>query len=69
MVLSRTAAPLSTMSVPDAGRVLGVCRNTAYALAARGEIPTVRIGRKLRVPTHRLLELLDGEEQRATEQA
>ena len=50
-----------TMSVEAAGRVLGLSRNGAYAAAARGDIPVVRIGRKLLVPTHRLLALLDGE--------
>jgi hypothetical protein len=49
-----------TMSVPDAGRVLGLSRNGAYAAAARGDIPVIRIGsKKLVVPTHRLFELLD----------
>jgi hypothetical protein len=43
-------APL-TISVPEAGeRYFGLCRNAAYNAAARGEIPTIRIGRLLRVP-------------------
>ena len=50
-----------TISVPEAGRICGLSRNGAYAAAARGELPTVRIGRKLRVPTHRLAQLLNGE--------
>src|SRR5262249_7011975 len=38
-------APL-TISVPEAGeRYFGLCRNAAYNAAARGEIPTIRIGR------------------------
>lgn len=41
---------LSTISVEEAGRRLGVSRNTAYEAAARGEIPTIRIGRRLLVP-------------------
>jgi hypothetical protein len=41
-------APL-TISVPEAGeRYFGLCRNAAYNAAARGEIPTIRIGRLLR---------------------
>ena|SRR5690348_1930814 len=48
-----------TISVPDAGRILGLSRNGAYIAASRGDIPVVRIGRKLRVPTHRLVQLLD----------
>jgi len=40
-----------TISVPTAGIILGVCRNSAYAAAARGDIPTLQIGRNLLVPT------------------
>jgi hypothetical protein len=35
-----------TISVPEAGRrYFDLCRNASYAAAARGEIPTVRVGR------------------------
>jgi len=37
--------------VPEAGeRYYGLSRNGSYAAAARGDIPTVRVGRLLRVP-------------------
>lgn len=40
-----------TLSVPEAGKkYFDLSRNGSYAAAARGEIPTVRIGRKIRVP-------------------
>ncbi|MCH9000580.1 MAG: helix-turn-helix domain-containing protein [Proteobacteria bacterium] len=39
-----------TMSVPEAGRRLGIGRNAAYEAAARGEIPMIRIGRRMLVP-------------------
>jgi hypothetical protein len=39
-----------TLSVPDAGRVLGVGRNCAYGAAQTGEIPTIKIGARLVVP-------------------
>ena len=39
-----------TISVPEAGRWLGIGRNAAYEAARRGDIPTIRIGRLLRVP-------------------
>ncbi|WP_423891374.1 helix-turn-helix domain-containing protein [Bradyrhizobium sp.] len=45
-------------SVPKAGRLLGLGRNAAYDAAKRGDIPTIRIGRLLRVPKgpfHKLL--------------
>jgi Helix-turn-helix domain len=52
-------APL-TISVPEAGRkYFGLCRNAAYDAAARGEIPTIKIGRLLRVPIRALERMLD----------
>lgn len=39
-----------TYTVEEAGELLGVSRNSAYEAAARGEIPTVRIGRRILVP-------------------
>ena len=49
-----------TYSVPYAGKLLGLSRNTAYEAARRGEIPTIRLGRKIRVPKAALQRLLDG---------
>lgn len=52
-------APL-TLSVPEAGlRYFGLCRNAAYDAAARGDIPTIKIGRLLRVPVRALERMLD----------
>ena len=49
-----------TISVPEAGqKYFGLSRNGAYAAAERGEIPTVRIGRLLRVPVRALERMLD----------
>jgi hypothetical protein len=60
-------APL-TISVPEAGkRYFGLCRNAAYEAAARGEIPTVRIGRLLRVPVRAVERMLDRACQREPE--
>jgi len=39
------------LSVPAAGRYLGLGRAQAYAAASRGEIPTLRLGRRILVPT------------------
>jgi hypothetical protein len=48
-----------TLSVPEAGRAYyGVSRNSAYAAAARGEIPTIKIGKLLRVPVAAMEEML-----------
>jgi hypothetical protein len=44
-----------TISVPEAGRrYFELCRNASYDAAARGDIPTIRIGRLLRVPVRGL---------------
>jgi hypothetical protein len=41
-----------TMTVPEVGRrYFGLGRNASYAAAARGDFPTVRIGKRLFVPT------------------
>jgi excisionase family DNA binding protein len=49
-----------TLSVPEAGRrYFGVARKTAYDLAADGTIPTMRVGRLLRVPIRALERMLD----------
>src|ERR1051325_7150013 len=40
-----------TMTVPNAGRIyFGLGRNASYDAAKRGDIPTIKIGRLLRVP-------------------
>ena len=39
-----------TLSVEDAGKVLGLSRASAYAAAQTGDLPTIRIGRRLLVP-------------------
>jgi excisionase family DNA binding protein len=52
-------APL-TITVPEAGkRYFGMSRGASYAAAERGEIPTVRIGRLLRVPVKAMDALLE----------
>ena len=49
-----------TISVPEAGRrYFDMGRGASYAAAERGEIPTIRIGRLLRVPVRALERMLD----------
>lgn len=49
-----------TMTVPEAGRrYFGLGKNGSYDAAKRGEIPTVRIGRLLRVPVRAMEIKLD----------
>ncbi|MBY8858594.1 helix-turn-helix domain-containing protein [Nocardia sp. CA2R105] len=47
-----------TVSVPDAAQLLGVGRSTMYAAAHSDEIPAVRIGNRVRIPTIWLRRLL-----------
>lgn len=47
-----------TYTVEEAGRLLGVGRNQAYDAAKRGEVPTIRVGKRLLVPKAALDRLL-----------
>jgi|SRR3954449_531196 hypothetical protein len=49
-----------TLSVPEAGRkYFGLHRAGSYAAAARGDLPTIRIGRRLRVSVVALERMLE----------
>ena len=48
----------ATVSVVTAGLVLGLGVNVSYREAAKGSIPTIRLGHQLRVPSGKLLEML-----------
>jgi excisionase family DNA binding protein len=48
----------ATISVEQAGKLLGLSRSSAYRAAARGQLPTIVFGRRRLVPTARLLEML-----------
>ena len=51
-----------TISVPEAGRrYFGLCRGASYEAAHRGELPVIKIGKRLLVPTIALERLLKGE--------
>jgi len=43
---------------PDAGRMAGLKRGATYKAAARGDIPTKRIGNLLRVPRRKYRRML-----------
>jgi excisionase family DNA binding protein len=47
-----------TISVDEYSAVIGVDRQTAYAAAKRGDIPTVGVGRRVRVPSAPVRRLL-----------
>jgi len=46
------------MSVAEAAAFLGAGRSTVYEAVRRGDLPSIRIGRRVRVPTAALGRLL-----------
>ncbi len=46
------------LDVPSAGAYLGLGRTAAYEAAHRGDLPTIRIGRRVVVPTAKILGML-----------
>ena len=61
MSLDDLRADGATTSVVRAGRALGLSRASSYRMANSGEIPTIRIGRSLRVPTDALIRMIDSD--------
>lgn len=53
-----------TLSVPEAGKILGIGQSKAYELAKRGEFPVrvLKLGKQLRVSISQLEAYLNGEE-------
>ena len=46
--------------VPEAGALLGLSKNASYEAAKRGDFPTIKLGKLIRVPKaafHRLFDL------------
>jgi DNA binding domain, excisionase family len=48
------------MTVPEAAKVLGIGRGTAYEAARSGQLPTIRVGNRLLVPREALSKMLAG---------
>ena len=48
-----------TYTVEEAGKLLGLSRMTAYGYVRSGEIPSIRLGKRLLVPKAALHRLLD----------
>ena len=49
-----------TITVERAGQLLGISRGLAYDLVRRGEIPAIRLGRRVVVPASVIAEMLRG---------
>lgn len=57
-----------TLSVPEAGRLyFNLGRNASYAAAARGRIPTIRVGGRLRAIVAALDDMLAAAGKRAAD--
>ncbi len=54
------------LEVPEAGRMVHLGRTASYDAARRGEIPTLRFGRRLIVPRAKWLALLGIDEVRTS---
>ena len=49
-----------TLTVPEAARLLGIGRGLAYELARTGDLPVLRLGKRLLVPRAQLEHMLLG---------
>ena len=50
-----------TLTIEEAARALGIGRNQGYLAAKRGDIPVIRIGKRMLVPRAALERMLEGE--------
>lgn len=48
-----------TMTIPEAAKKLGIGRNQGYEAARNGQIPTIKIGKRLLVPVTALEKKLE----------
>ena len=49
------------ITVEEAAEILRISRNGAYEAVKRGEIPSIRIGRRVLIPSIALEKMLKGE--------
>ncbi|HVV77128.1 MAG TPA: helix-turn-helix domain-containing protein [Mycobacteriales bacterium] len=47
-----------TMTVDEVAAMLGISRNSAFRAVKSGDLPSIRIGRRILVPRERVLSLL-----------
>ena len=50
-----------TYKIEEAGKLLGIGRNGAYEAAKSGQLPVIKIGKRLLVPKAALDRMLNGE--------
>jgi excisionase family DNA binding protein len=51
--------PRLTYTVPEVARLIGLSRGACYQAVRCGEIPSIRLGRRVLVSRHALMSLLD----------
>ena len=54
-----TTEPSMLLRIPEVARALGIARSLAYEMARDGRLPTVHIGKAVRVPRRRLEEWIE----------
>jgi excisionase family DNA binding protein len=59
LVPTPMASDRLVLTVAEAGELLGISRAFAYELAARGDLPVIRLGRRIVVPKAALLRLVE----------
>jgi excisionase family DNA binding protein len=47
-----------TLTVTETAALLRISRNTAYSLIAQGQIPSIRLGKRILVPKNGLQQML-----------
>jgi excisionase family DNA binding protein len=57
IAVERSELP-ATISVAQAAELLGVSRRAAYRAVAAGQLPALRLGRRIHIPTAPLLAML-----------
>ena len=59
--IRKSKAPhCQTLTVEAAGEIMGIGRNQAYEAVHRGELPSIKIGKRILVPKALLEKLLEG---------
>ena len=56
-----SSAEVLVLTIEEAAKILRVSTDSAYEAARRGEIPSLRIGRRILVPKRALLYMIDGD--------
>lgn len=59
--MSESKLKRNTLTVEQAAEVLGIGRTAAYNAAQSGDLPVIRIGRRLLIPRPALDQMLNGE--------